>query len=346
MNYRFHCPHCGHGQESPFVRIGAQVACPRCEEVFRIEVETLEGGSGGGLGAAAGQRPAAGSGGEDAENPLGGQEPEALVGLSGLSGLMHEAEDAEGEETDAEAGPFPGGGGSFKGAAESGAGVDASDALGMDDTPPTPPRAPAEAQPGSPVPPPPTRDMLRRQRQRDREEAEADAAKRRRVVMLAAAGLGLAIAFALILVVLLGGEAGTPAASLPPAPPAPAATAPEAEEDASPLAEEPPRVVYARGVEPGTGPGAPERRPGVEGAAEATPDPLGQTRRLEVTLTATGDAVKGPLRLHFEADAPGSPAWAADVPAGLAAGQTRRITVALVPPLPTTVEGWSVTPFR
>ncbi len=343
MNYRFHCPHCGHGQESPFVRIGAQVACPRCEEVFRIEIETLEGGSGGGLGAAAGRRPAAGSGGEDAESPLGGQEPEALVGLSGLSGLMHEAADAEGEEGDAGDGPFPNAG-SFKGAAESGAGVDASAALGMDDTPPTPPRAPAPPHAGVAVPPPPTRDMLRRQRQRDREEAEADAAKRRRVVMLAAVGLGLAIALALVLVVLLGGEAGTPPASVPPAPPA--ATAPEAEEDASPLAEEPLRVVYARGVEPGTKPGAPERRPGIEGAAEATPDPLGQTRRLEVTLTATGDAVEGPLRLHLEADAPGSPAWSADVPAGLAAGQTRRITVALVPPLPTTVEGWSVTPFR
>lgn len=322
------------------MRIGAQVACPACEEVFRIEDETLEGGGPGGAALAGGR--AGSRGGEPEEDVLQGEEPEAMVGLSGLSGLMHGAEDAHGGgdgESEGEAG-FPGNTGahgSFKGAADSGIGVPAELAPDEDDGPAPGPAGGGrrDAPPPRPIEAPPTRDQLRKARARERREAAERARSRRRLTLVVVLAVGLAAGFIGGLFALLG-EAPAERAPEPAPRPAPiAAAAPPA-----PTAE--PATVYARS----TAAGRPEPLPGVAVAAMPEADPLGQTRRIAVTLRNDGEAVAGPLRLHLSVDPPDAAAWGVSVPGGLAAGRSRELTVSLVPPLPVDGRVWTVIPAR
>ena len=353
MKYRFTCPKCGHGQESSFVRIGAQVECPQCEEVFRIEPDTLEGGPGGALGLPAG-RPAATPESAGGVDPLlGGDEPEAIVGLSGLSGLMHGAEGpaAGGPRQDeAPAGdPFSGGGdpgggggagGSFRGSAESGAGVGTTGSS-IDDEEPSgggSARAPAAAPapPKHAVQPPPTRDELRRQRARERAEA-ADRTKRtRRLVLFSTLAAGIAIGFLAAVFAVLSGTSAEDVAPPAPTPPVPTVSQPQAAPAVGP------RVIYART----TPAAAPAGLPGVEAEAAVTPDPLGQTRRLDVTLTAGEAAVRGPIRLHLKTDAPDAPAYEAHWSGDLNPGESRQVAVALMPTLSGRAANWTVTAAR
>ena len=378
MKYRFSCPNCGHGQESSFVRIGAQVECPRCEEVFRIEPEILEGGGASGLGPATGNKGPGGGGDAgadpDAEHLLGGEEPEALVGLSGLSGLMHEASDP-GEKKpggDAEAGgvegegsgvggAFPGNtgaAGSFRGAAESGFGVEPfADEEDEPPAPPAPPATPARAAgagggaagrgkpAAAPISAPPTRDQLRRERARERAEAAERKRRRRRITLFSTLAAGIAIGFLVGLFALLSdlGAAGpdeAPAAAPGAAVRAPAADAPQERPDAEP------RMIYARRVEGADAVVTPDPLPNLGVTAVALDDPLQQTRRLRVVLVAGDEPVPPSIRLHLRADAPGEPAWIAGVAGGVPAGGTRELTVALNPPLASDGWTWTPTPTR
>lgn len=342
MKYRFACPDCGHGQESSFVRLGAQVRCPSCQGRFRIEAELLKSATGGSLSPTPVDRP---ENGQELELLEDG-EPDALVGLSGLSGLMHEAEELLGKGGASDS-LFPrrGQGGSFRAAAEAGLGVDpVSGSSLLEETPPQPlppPRPPVEA--------PPTRDQLRRQRQGERAAEAERALQRRRLVLLGALAVGVAVALGLAVWIFSGGSqpstGGSFEAEAEPERPVLAENAAGPSIENVSLASDPAaeaRTLYARATTAQAG----EAVAGARAEASAVTDLLGQTRRLDVVVTAGPLEVPGPLTLSIRAEGAASSRWEVALPGGLAAGQSREASVFLVPPLATAPPSWVVTLTR